>query len=379
MRTIKILLMMLCCFSVLMTSCAVKDKSEDQTQPAPAVQGSHDMRGVWLTCYELSGMLSSSKKKDFVSQVNKMLDKCDSYGLNTIFVHVRPFADSIYPSNVYPLSEYVLSSSGKAPDFDVLEVFISTVRERNYSVHAWINPYRISYKTDLDELAADALANNKNFNDAVIRSPEGFYLDPSSEITRRTVLAGVREILDNYDVDGIHIDDYFYPTTEKSFDAESYNAYCNQGGKLSLDDWRRGNVSALLNSLYSLVHLYEGKIFSISPSGDIDKNYRQYYADVEMWMKSDGFADVIIPQIYFGFEHDEMPFENVAEEWAMLRRTENVKLVCGLASYKQGKTDELAGAGAAEWKNDKNIILKQKDSILNKGYSGYVLFSYKDL
>ncbi len=378
MRFKSTLIILLCCVFVFLSACNESQRHEDDSKSPPVTKSELTIRGVWLTCYELSAMLKSGKKSDFIKSVNKMLDECDEKELNTIFIHVRPFADSIYPSDIYPLSKYVLSSSGKKPDFDVLETFILLAHERSYTVHAWINPYRISYDSDLSKLPSDSIAKKETVKEAAVQISSGVFLDPSSDISRKLILDGVREILDNYEVDGIHIDDYFYPTTDKSFDAQSYKSYCDIGGKLDLKKWRTENVNALVASLYSTVHLYDGKVFSISPAADIDKNLNEYYADVKLWMRSEGFADIIIPQIYFGFKNEKMPFEKVAEEWGNLKRNDSVRLVCGLALYKQGNEDEFAGSGAREWITDKDIIERQKESVRTKGFCGYVLFSYNN-
>ncbi len=372
------LIILLCCFFILLSACDKSQNYEKMNESAPITKSDLNIRGVWLTCYELSAMLKSGKKSDFIKNVNKMLDECDAKELNTVFIHVRPFGDSVYPSAIFPLSKHVLSSSGNKPQFDVLETFISLAKERDYSVHAWINPYRISYDSELDKLPADSIAKNKSVKASVVQTSSGFFLDPSSDVNRKLILEGVREILDNYKVDGIHIDDYFYPTTDKSFDEESYKLYRNIGGKLELKEWRTENVNALVASLYSLVHQYKGKVFSISPAADIDKNINEYYADVKLWMRSEGFADIIIPQIYFGFKNEKMPFEKVAEEWGNLKRNDSVRILCGLALYKQGNEDEFAGSGKNEWLTDKDIIERQKEYIRTKGFSGYVLFSYNN-
>lgn len=372
MRFKRTIIFLLCCILVLLSACDKSQNNEEINEPL--IKSELTLRGVWLTCYELSAMLKSGKETDFIKNVNTMLDKCDAKDLNTIFVHVRPFGDSVYPSAIFPLSKYVLSSSGNKPQFDVLETLITLAKKRDFSVHAWINPYRISYSGELD----NSIVNNKSVKEAIIQTSTGFFLDPSSDVTRKLILDGAREVLDNYEVDGIHIDDYFYPTTDKSFDDISYKSYCSAGGNLDLKQWRTQNVNALVASLYSLVHQYKDKVFSISPAADIDKNLNEYYADVKLWMRSEGFADIIIPQIYFGFKNEKMPFEKVADEWGALKRNDSVRLICGLALYKYGKEDEFAGNGKNEWLTDKDIIVRQKEYIRTKGFCGYVLFSYNN-
>ncbi len=338
------------------------------------------VKGVWLTCYELKSMLEDSSEDAFRAEVEQMLGVCKKQGINTVIMQVRPFADSVYPSEIFPLSDYVLSSTGRAPDFDVLKVFIHLAGEADIDIHAWVNPYRISYKTKLSQLDKDSVALNGEYEKAVVCTDAGIYLNPCMDESRMLVLEGIREILKNYNVSGIHIDDYFYPLTDESFDKPQYTDYCKQGGKLELSQWRRENVNSLVSSIYSLVHSYgDDIVFSISPAGDIEKNYSTYYADVKLWMREKGYADIIIPQVYYGFEHEKMPFEKTAGKWLESERAEGVDMLCGLAAYKQGVADELAGSGSNEWINSSDVIERQKKYADNSLYSGYVLFSYNNI
>ncbi len=360
------------CFS----GCNSENNSK-QKDVSPNYDNQESFAGAWLTCYELKNMLKDGSKTSFINNVELLLDKCSLNMVNALFVQVRPFADSIYPSDLFPLSEYILSDEGAEPEFDVLEILISLCRDKNIQIHAWINPYRISYSTTIKEIYM-----KYNFIDKydIVFIDEGVYFDPSSLVNQALVLDGIREILNNYDVDGIHIDDYFYPLTDEEFDKNSYKIYNDEGGKLNFTDWRRENVNSLVSSIYSLVHSYsDKKIFSISPCGDINKNYSFYYADVKLWLEEKGYADMIIPQLYYGFENESMPFEDTAEKWMNIKREDNIKLVFGLALYKQGAADEMAGKGKNEWIESADIISRQKVFLRNSGYIDYAYFSCSDL
>ena len=374
-----------CVFSILsfllillLSACHTEKVPDESIKPQDAPK-QPDICGVWLSCYELSHMLRSGSEDEFRAEIGSVLGRCIESGINNVFIQVRPFADSVYPSDIYPASEYIISSLGEIPEFDVLEVFVELAHAEDISVHAWINPYRISYKTKASELSSNSIALNGEYKDGVVFTSVGVYLDPSSIQNQSLVLSGVREILDNYDVDGIHIDDYFYPVTDESFDESSYSDYCEKGGRMSLAQWRRENDNCLVSSIYSLVHSYEGKLFSISPAGDIDKNRNVYYADVKLWLSEEGYADLIIPQIYFGFEHEDKPFEKIAKKWLSLKRADGVRLACGLALYKQGAEDELAGKASKEWIDNSDVIERQIEYVNSSDYCGYVLFSYGDL
>ena len=181
-----------------------------------------------------------------------------------------------------------------------------------------------------------------------------------------------------YRVDGIHFDDYFYPESKEITDDELYKNYKKQGGKLSLAEWRRENVNVLVSSVYSLVNAHnENMIFSISPSADIEKCKNVFFCDVEKWCREEGFVDLIIPQIYYGFENEKMPFGKVFKEWDDLCKTQNVKLLCGLGAYKCGREDKFAGKGKDEWNENVNILSTQyEQALVSPVWQGFSLFSY---
>lgn len=366
----KFILLLLCTF-LLVPSCAVNNQSSlsqnNQTQ-AEEVKN-EQVRAMWLSCYEMSAMFKKGTREYFFDEIVEVFELCKNENINTLFVQVRPFCDSLYPSEIFEWSEFSKSSSGSTPDFDPLEIIIDMAYNYGVSVHAWINPYRVSYDSSKEI--------SKTIESFAFSCDEGVFLDPSSIQAQRFVLEGVREILENYSVDGIHIDDYFYPQTKENFDENSYNEYRENGGKLSKNNWRRENVNSLVAALFSLVHSVRSEaVFSISPAGDIKKNKINHYADVELWCSRNGYADWVIPQIYYGFEHETMPFEEAAGDWLKIAGNGSVKLICGLASYKQGQADKGAGSGENEWIENADIIIRQKEFVRVTGYDGYALFSY---
>ena len=372
MKIIRVLSVVICV--VLFTACSDNKKiPEYQTETVTSETViTENIKAVWLTCYELSDMLEQGTEEDFTDKIEEFFGICIAKNVNTVFVHVRPFCDSFYPSVIFEWSEFSKSASGKTPDFDPLKIIVDYSNNYGVSVHAWINPYRVSYDNNIQI--------DHSIGDFAFRCEDGVFLDPSSLEAQKMVLDGVREILENYNVDGIHIDDYFYPQTSEKFDEHRYNSYRENGGNLSVNNWRRENVNSLVSAMYSLVHsLKPNAVFSISPTGDIVKNKQSHYADVELWCSVNGYADWIIPQLYYGFEHDKMPFEKTADKWLKLTENSNVKLVCGLASYKQGQKDILAGNGREEWIKNKDVIERQAEYVIGKGYDGYALFSYSFL
>ena len=216
---------------------------------------------------------------------------------------------------------------------------IDECHRRGMELHAWINPYRAKTK-DTRELAVNHIA---------VTHPERVFdydglkiLDPGQRENCDYILRIVGDIVSRYDVDGLHIDDYFYPTRDESIDRAEYEAYVSGGGDKGLNEWRRDSVSAFAAGLYSLVKSYgSDKIFSISPAGNIDGNENALFADVELWLSTPGYADYIIPQVYFGFENQSLPFEKTARRWASVSDG-RVGIIWGLAAYKCGTQDKNA-------------------------------------
>ena len=209
----------------------------------------------------------------------------------------------------------------------------------------------------------------------------GIYLNPAEQEVRELVINGIREVLQKYDVDGIHFDDYFYPTTDPEFDMASYEKYKSGAeNPLELSDWRRSNVNALISACYTAVKYYDKDIlFTVSPMASVEKNYNELYADVSAWAKN-GCVDCIIPQLYFGFDYPEpeFRFENLIKKWIELAaENDGVELKIGLAPYKIGTDSEQ---DREEWNESADIIARQARKCRESGgVSGYVLFSYSSL
>ena len=192
---------------------------------------------------------------------------------------------------------------------------------------------------------------------------------------QRLIIDGVDELLRNYDIKGIHIDDYFYPPDFGEKDKADYEAYIKKGGKLSLSQWRKENVNSLVSAIYAKVKSFgEDKIFSISPAGNIKRNNDEIYADVKLWCKG-GYCDIILPQIYFGFENETLPFEKCLDSWLELTDSEKVTLIPALALYKRGKEDIYAGKAKNEWLENNDVITRQIEMLKSKNCQGFGLYS----
>jgi uncharacterized lipoprotein YddW (UPF0748 family) len=376
----RIIALILICF--ILTSCGKANSEPEYTESADNISdnANYATGGVWLSFSELKNMLLS--ENGFEKEVTAVADNCKKLRLENIYIHVRSHCDSIFKSDFFPLTEAAASY-----DYDIFEYMINIFHANGIKVHAWINPYRVSTATsDITQLRADSpvhkwLNDVSTENDKNICIYNGIYLNPAEENIRRLVIDGIREIATKYSVDGIHFDDYFYPTTDASFDSASYEEYTKVTKKpLSLSEWRKNNVNLLISGCYSAIKYINKDItFSISPAASIENNLTELYADVEHWVKN-GYVDCIIPQLYFGFEYPlkDFRFEKLLKDWKKLMScNSDVELLIGLASYKIG-TD--ASADSEEWQNKTDIIARQVELCFYDGQvSGYVLFSYSSV
>ena len=341
-------------------------------------------KGVWLSYFEEDFDMQS--RESFEKSVDAMFKQLSENNIDALFIHCRAFCDAIYKSDLFPMADS-FKHNGKEPPFDPLTVICGYADKYNISIHAWINPYRVSTSLkNIDDLSDDSAAKRIYLKDnqSVIACEQGIYLNPANKTANKLILDGVREIVENYKVDGIHFDDYFYPTTAESFDKASYADYTKSGGKLALDDWRRANIDAMVSGVYSIVKSTDKDMqFGIAPICDIETNYLAYYADVEKWTSEDGYIDYICPQIYFGYNHTTQPFSKALDRWKALAEKGNARLYVGLAAYKHNTVDEYISESKPdaknEWINNKNLLYQQAKQVLeDQDVSGFIMFSFDD-
>ncbi|MDR0196938.1 MAG: family 10 glycosylhydrolase [Oscillospiraceae bacterium] len=338
--------------------------------------------GVWISYIELSGILTGKSEAAFRRSYGEMMDNCVSIGINTVYVHLRPFGDALYKSGYYPWSKYVTGEVGVEPDFDPLKVMLEESHGRGVSFHGWLNPMRINSAADIEKVSrgypvGEWYADPAKKGKYIVKSGDYWYLNPAYGEVIGLIGNGAAEITANYDVDGIHIDDYFYPVTDGAFDADAFGA----SSFALLNSFRLYNCNSMVKTLYSAVKKGNpSALFGVSPQGNIEHNYNELYADVEKWCKSAGFADYVAPQIYYGFEHSSLPYVSCINQWQEMLNGSGVKLITGLAVYKIGKTDGWAGAGSDEWLNSKQILKRQIEVAKGmKSYGGVVFYSYNYL
>ena len=336
-----------------------------------------EYRGIFISYIELEEYIKDVDNDNSKNNIISILDNMKNNNFNMAILHVRPFSDAIYNSNIYPYSSYVSSSEGINPGYDVLSFFIEEAHKRNIEIHAWINPYRIRNTTNIEDISTSNPAYKYlNTNHVKIINDKGIFYNPASSEIRELIISGVEEIVANYDVDGIHFDDYFYP--DDTIDLDNYTEYVNSGGTLTLSDYRLNNISLLLKGVYDKIKSIKPNVlFGISPEGNINNNYESNYIDTKKILSEEGYVDYIMPQIYYGFFNEIMPFIDTVNMWNSLITVPNIKLIPALAFYKVGKVDEYAKGGINEWINDDDIIMKQVLLSRNlSNYSGFSLFRY---
>lgn len=325
--------------------------------------------GIWYPYMDYKTYMYGKSADEFRSSVHSMYEQAKAQSVNTIYVHVRPNGDAYYRSAVFPTGIYLDG------DYDPLQIMIEEAHGLGLSVHAWINPLRCQTEEQMKALPDDFIVKqwSENRTGSLVGIVNGrYYLNPAYSEVVDLICRGVDEIVRNYDVDGIHIDDYFYPTTSPDFDRSAFET----SGHTDLSQWRLENCSRLVHSIYESVKRVDSNIlFGISPQGNIDANYSSQYADVKLWCGTVGYCDYIIPQIYFGFENENCPFAETLAAWESLVTCENVSLIIGLAAYKQGAEDKWAGAaGELEWIENPDIIQRQIELVEQSTANGYALY-----
>ncbi|MCS2776224.1 glycoside hydrolase family 10 protein [Bacteroides fragilis] len=298
-----------------------------------------EFRGAWIQAVngQFRGIPTEKLKQTFIDQLNSL----QGAGINAIIFQVRPEADALYASQLEPWSRFLTGVQGQAPSpyWDPMQFMIDECHKRGMEFHAWINPYRV--KTSLkSELSPNHLYNIH---------PEWFvtynnqlFFDPALPESRRHICMVVADIVSRYDVDAIHMDDYFYPYPAKGMDFPDDASFARYGGGFTnRADWRRSNVNILIQKIHETIRGLKPWVkFGISPFGIYRnekndplgsktnglQNYDDLYADVLLWARN-GWVDYNIPQIYWQIGHPAADYETLVKWWA--KNTENRPLFIG--------------------------------------------------
>ena len=298
-----------------------------------------EFRAAWIQSVngQFRGMPTEKLKQNLIGQLNSL----QKAGINAIIFQVRPEADALYASRLEPWSRFLTGVQGKAPEpyWDPMQFMIDECHKRGMEFHAWINPYRT--KTTLKS----ELAPNHVYNihpEWFVTYGDQLYFDPALPESRRHICMVVSDIVSRYDVDAIHMDDYFYPYPIKGKDFPDDASFARFGGGFSnKGDWRRSNVTVLIKKLHETIREIKPWVkFGVSPFGIYRnessdplgsktkglQNYDDLYADVLLWAR-EGWIDYNIPQIYWHIGHPVADYETLVKWWA--RNTENRPLFIG--------------------------------------------------
>ncbi len=347
-----------------------------------------EMRGVWVSSvYNLDYPSRTGLSADRLRQeADAIIANVKSWGLNAVFLQVRPSGDALYSSELVPWSGVVSGVQGQAPaeGFDPLAYFVEQCHAQGLELHAWLNPYRLTRTAAASREEAFALLCDvhpaKGLEEHVVFHDDGcLYYDPGKPEVRQHLLAVAREILENYPVDGLHLDDYFYPGGTFS-DSATYAAY---GGEFAdVGDFRREAVCQLVDGLHKLVkEVRPEAVFGVSPAGiwatkysmamgadaTGSQSYFAHYADSRRWVR-EGMVDYIAPQIYWEFGSPTSDFGALLEWWSDTVEGTDVDLYIGLAAYKGAE----AQAGSVWYGTEE--LQRQVEAIQADGQAAGALF-----
>lgn len=341
------------CIVFLLASC-VAGKPDEMNYDGDENSLHQEFRGIWVSTvlnldYPSSPGLDEKTLKD---EAAFLLDRAKGMGINAVILQVRPCGDAIYPSKLYPWSEYISGQAGAAPsgNFDALKFWIEQAHARGMELHAWINPFRVTHggteekpKYDTSKLAA--LNPGRVHPEWLVKYKGNLYLNPGIPQVREYIKSGVKEIIENYSVDGIHFDDYFYPGEDLN-DSDAFEKYGD--GFLDIAEWRRDNVNKLIAEVNILSHSSNADIrFGVSPFAIWQNRessprgsdthgleaYHSHYADSLAWVKN-GWLDYIAPQIYWSIGNQAADYQKLLSWWVDAVDNTDVDLYIGHAGYR---------------------------------------------
>jgi len=347
-----------------------------------------EIRGLWAaTVFQLDFPSSAGLPPEALKdEIEALVEKTADAGFNALFFQVRPCADAFYESRLFPWSAWLTGTQGKAPadHFDPLTYLTECAHSAGLQLHAWVNPFRVTRNKASSK--ADALSTLSSHHPAVL-NPEWvvfhtdgcLYFDPGLPEVRQLVRAGVREIAENYSVDGIHFDDYFYPGRDFA-DDRSFSTY--GAAYPDRDHFRTASINSLIAGVHSDLQVIRSDLlFGVSPSGiwansDTDprgsdtigyQSKIECYADALAWMEA-GTVDYVAPQLYWAIGAREGEFRTLLAWWQTQARRTGTRLLIGLAGYRTAEAEDPASVwyGSSE--------LSRQLTLLRGSGNGYILF-----
>jgi len=377
MRKLKIA-MLIC---ILLTLGVLASNAVWANAALPHVAASIEMRGLWVTsAYNLDwpsrqGLTPAQNR----AEIDDILNRAAAQGINAVFVQVRPVADALYRSEIFPWSHLISGTQGVAPaeGFDPLEYWVTRAHSMGIEVHAWLNPYRVTFPnqriTDPSQLSANHPAR---LNPSLaIAYNNSLFFDPGNPAARQLIIDGAEELLRNFNIDGIHLDDYFYPS--RYFPDQA--TFARYGGGMDVHDWRRENVNTLIRDLQAMTRrVNPHAVFGVSPTaiwmnegtdprGSATRGFESFhgaYADTRRWV-TEGWVDYIVPQIYWYHGFGPACYDAVLSWWEDTVRGTDVRLYVGLAIYREVE-------GRANW--DGEILRQLERNARSAEVNGAIFF-----
>lgn len=369
-----------------------------------------DVRGVWVSNVANIDTPKGLEKEAYQEYLKNMIANIASYNMNTIIFQVRPASDAYYESKLNPWSRYITGIEGKNPGFDVLAFVIEEAKKYDIKVHAWMNPYRVSVAaldvehSTLEDAQQAYLESLDDLNFAK-RHPEHTIVDGANKIILSPshpevidfVTQSILEVVENYDVEGVHIDDYFYPYAKIPYEREEADFLKYRSSKdENFEDWRRKNVDKMIKNIHDELKKLFSKTgkkvwFGISPfavyrthislkedgwekgsfhSAGALQCYSELYSDVYKWMK-EHWIDYVVPQIYFSFERLDVSYHDLTKWWNDVAKETDTVLYIGQALYQMGSNEV--------WQNKEEMANQLKFNCQFDHISGTIFFTYKDL
>ncbi|PKK99714.1 MAG: hypothetical protein CVV57_01290 [Tenericutes bacterium HGW-Tenericutes-2] len=329
----------------------------------PDTYQSKDFRAMWVSNVVNIDLPTTEDIKTYQEKVIEMLETCVSYNINAIFFQVRTTNDAFYESKLNPYSRFLTGKEGKKPPFDILKWIIEEAKRRKIEFHAWCNPYRVSMKSEMS--AEEYLKNCDDLNYAK-KHPELIVLDKNGQIilnpakkeVKQFIIDSMVELASNYEIVGIHFDDYFYPYAGLSDEKNDLADYAQRENQAhDLGDFRRQNVTDVIKGVHEALKKSNPNVrFGVSPFGiwknkasdpkgsntdpKCSQSYDNQYADAYLWVKNE-YIDYIVPQIYWEFGHPIAPFGDILDWWVKLLNHSKVDLYIGHGAYRLGNDGEF--------------------------------------
>jgi uncharacterized lipoprotein YddW (UPF0748 family) len=387
MKAVKYMIMAVLLFSLALPFSTGKAKASETQAPK------HEMRAAWIATVQNIDVKAGMDKQEYTDWVEETLDELKELKFNTVIYQVKPTVDAFYPSELAPWSQYITGDKqGTDPGYDPLQIMIDESHKRGVEVHAWVNPYRITMPNQTIESLAD---NNvaKLHPEWVVKYGKQYYLDPGIPEVQEYLIDTVEELVSHYNIEAVHMDDYFYPyriAGETFPDQDTYEKYGNSFD--DIEDWRRNNVDVLVADINSAIKdIKEWVQFGISPFGvwrniaddptgsDTQAgqtNYDDLYADTRQWIK-DGSIDYITPQIYWSRNLAVANYSVLLDWWSQevneYAYNHPVNLYIGMADYKVGDNFDQ------EWFNPYELPEQIMDNRENGTALGQMHFSLKQI